>query len=63
MFRCAPLFQRIMFILECHAFRLPVRRFILDMFDKDVMRQIVLDEEWDDETESQPVTAEPILLS
>jgi rapamycin-insensitive companion of mTOR len=34
-----------MTILECHHFRLPVRRFIIDLFDKTVMRRIVLDEE------------------
>ena len=38
-----------MAILESHTFRLPVRRFILDLFDKSVMRRVVLDDEEDDE--------------
>ncbi|KAL8971770.1 MAG: hypothetical protein Q9197_003104 [Variospora fuerteventurae] len=32
-------------VLGSHNFRLPVRRFLLDLFDKDVMRRSVLDEE------------------
>lgn len=38
-----------MTILESHHFRLPVCRFVIDLFDKKVMRQIVLEEE-----DSQP---------
>lgn len=34
-----------MTILELHHFRLPVCRFVIDLFDKKVMRQIVLEEE------------------
>lgn len=34
-----------MTILESHHFRLPVCRFVIDLFDKKVMRQIVLEEE------------------
>lgn len=34
-----------MTILEGHHFRLPVCRFVIDLFDKRVMRQIVLEEE------------------
>lgn len=37
-------------ILEAHHFRLPACRFVLDLFDKKVLEQIVLEEE-DDETE------------
>lgn len=40
-----------MTILELHHFRLPVCRFVIDLFDKKVMRQIVLEEE-DSEEES-----------
>jgi rapamycin-insensitive companion of mTOR len=36
-------------ILECHHFRLPVCRFVIDLFDKKVMRQIVLEEEDSDD--------------
>ena len=39
-------------------------RFVIDMFEKDVMRQIVLDEgSDDDEAESQPMTAKPPLTA
>jgi rapamycin-insensitive companion of mTOR len=34
-----------MTILELHHFRLPVCRFVIDLFDKKVMRQVVLEEE------------------
>lgn len=39
------LFRKIMVVMECHHFRLPVRRFVIDLFDRGVMRRIVLDEE------------------
>ena len=32
-------------ILEAHHFRLPACRFVLDLFDKRVLQQIVLEEE------------------
>lgn len=35
-------------VLESHNFRLPVRRFVMELFDKNVMRHVVLDEEYDD---------------
>ena len=38
------LFQEVMEILEKHNFRLLVRRFVLDLFDKDILRQIVLED-------------------
>ena len=50
-FSSVPLFRMIMSILECHTFRLPVRRFVIDLFDKDLLRQIVLEEESDEESE------------
>ena len=40
-----------MAILEAHAFSLRVRRFVLDLFDRDMVRRFVLnneDEEVDD---------------
>lgn len=55
-----------MYILECHTIRLPIRQRIIDMFDKSVLRRIVL--EYDDEDsaadgdeigESAPNTARP----
>ncbi|TAQ85052.1 hypothetical protein B7494_g6626 [Chlorociboria aeruginascens] len=48
-FRQPQLFRKVMTLLECHNFRLPIRRFVIDLFDKSVMRQIVLDEESSDE--------------
>jgi rapamycin-insensitive companion of mTOR len=48
-------------ILEAHHFRLPACRFVLDLFDKRVLEQIVLEEE-DEESEevsdSEPETDE-----
>ncbi|OAL49356.1 hypothetical protein IQ07DRAFT_51916 [Pyrenochaeta sp. DS3sAY3a] len=43
-------FHKVMQILEAHHFRLPACRFVLDLFDKRVLQQIVLEEE-DDEDE------------
>lgn len=38
-------------ILEAHHFRLPACRFVLDLFEKRVLQQIVLEEEDDEEDE------------
>jgi rapamycin-insensitive companion of mTOR len=38
-------------ILEAHHFRLPACRFVLDLFEKRVLQQIVLEEEDDQEDE------------
>ena len=35
-------------ILETQSFRLPVRRFVLDLFDKSIMKTIVLGDDDDD---------------
>jgi rapamycin-insensitive companion of mTOR len=51
-FKSPALFKKVMLILECHHFRLPVRRFVIDLFDRSVMRQIVLDEESSEDGES-----------
>ncbi|KAI9833658.1 MAG: hypothetical protein M1826_006749 [Phylliscum demangeonii] len=42
-------FRKVMGLLEGHHYHLPMRRFILDQFDKSVLRRIVLD---DDEVEA-----------
>lgn len=64
LFKSTAIFHRVMYIFECHNFRLPVMRFVIDMFEKDVMRQIVLEEgSDDDEEESQPMTAKPPLTA
>jgi rapamycin-insensitive companion of mTOR len=52
-FKQAALWRKVMVIFECHQFRLNMRRFALDLFDKSIMRQIVLDEESGDEHEEE----------
>ncbi|KAI9683189.1 MAG: hypothetical protein M1829_005980 [Trizodia sp. TS-e1964] len=42
-FQNSSLFRKVMKILESHHYRLTVRRFIIDLFDKDVLRSVVLD--------------------
>ncbi|KAL9099671.1 MAG: hypothetical protein Q9163_004860 [Psora crenata] len=49
-FSSVKLFCKVMQVLERYNFRLQVRRFVVDVFDKGIMRRIVLDEE--SETES-----------
>ena len=44
-FNSVALFRQVMLILEKHSFRLHVRRFLIDLFDKSVMRRIVLEED------------------
>ncbi|OJD33072.1 cytosolic regulator pianissimo [Diplodia corticola] len=44
-FQKPAMFHKVMAILELHHFRLPVCRFVIDLFDKNVLRQIVLEEE------------------
>ena len=44
-------------ILEAHHFRLPACRFVLDLFDKRVLQQIVLEEE-DEEEEGEDSESE-----
>ncbi|KAF2712471.1 cytosolic regulator pianissimo [Pleomassaria siparia CBS 279.74] len=39
------IFHKVMQILEAHHFRLPACRFVLDLFDKRVLHQIVMEEE------------------
>ncbi len=45
LFSSVALFHKIMLILEKHNFRLPVRRFLIDLFDQTIRRRIVLDED------------------
>ena len=45
------LFRRVMMILEQHRFHLPVCRFVLDLFDRGVLRRVVLEESEEDEEE------------
>ncbi|KAJ6172542.1 hypothetical protein N7470_001609 [Penicillium chermesinum] len=46
------LFRKTLCILESHHFRLPSRRFFLDLFDKSVMRRIVFDEDSESDSDS-----------
>ena len=67
LFCSVPVFRKVMYILECHTIRLPIRQRIIDMFDKSVLRRIVLEydneeniNEGDEESEeSVPNTARP----
>ena len=47
------LFRRVMEILEQHRFHLPVCRFVLDLFDRGVLRRVVLEESDEDEDEDE----------
>lgn len=52
-FRSPAMFFKVLKLLERHHFRLPVLRFVMDLFDKGVMRQIMLEESSDsDEAET-----------
>jgi len=52
-FKQVGLFKKVMKILECHHFVLYIRRFVFELFDKSVMRQIVLEEENSEEEISE----------
>lgn len=51
-FSSTRLFRKTLSILQSHHYRLPARQFVLDLFDQDVLRQTVLEE--DEELESPP---------
>ncbi|USW55166.1 Putative HR1 rho-binding domain, rapamycin-insensitive companion of mTOR domain, Pianissimo family [Septoria linicola] len=46
-FSCPDLFRKVMILLASHAYRIPQYRFVIDLFEKNVLRRIVLDEEED----------------
>lgn len=48
-FKQPALFRKIMILLESHHFRLGVRHFVAELFDRSVMRRIVFEEESSDE--------------
>lgn len=52
-FTSVQLFQKTLYILQSHHYRLQARQFILDLFDKNVMRQIVLEEDDEDESDGE----------
>ena len=45
-FTSVSLFRKVMCVLESYNFRLQVRRFVIDLFDKGVMRRIVLEDDF-----------------
>lgn len=52
LFTSVVLFRKVLQILESHNFRLPARKFILDTFDKSVLRRVVLDDDSGNESET-----------
>lgn len=51
-FHDVEVFRKTMRVLERHHFRLPVCRFVIDLFDRRVLRRIVLEEDEDEDSES-----------
>ena len=52
LFTSVTLFRKVMQILESHNFRLPARKFVLDTFDKGVLRRVVLDDDSGNESDT-----------
>jgi rapamycin-insensitive companion of mTOR len=52
-FRQPALFKKIMTLLEAHHFRLSVRHFVAELFDRSVLRRIVFEEDSDDDDEME----------
>ncbi|OOQ85346.1 putative cytosolic regulator Pianissimo [Penicillium brasilianum] len=50
------LFRKALCILESHHYRLPARRFAIDLFDKSVMRRVVLEEDSESDSDSASST-------
>jgi rapamycin-insensitive companion of mTOR len=48
-FKQVSLFKKTLVLLESHHYRLWQRQFILDLFDKGIIRRIVLEEDMEDE--------------
>lgn len=51
-FKQVSLFKKTLVLLESHHYRLWQRQFVLDLFDKGIIRRIVLEEDMEDERES-----------
>lgn len=47
------LFRKALMILESHHYRLQARQFVLDLFDKSVLRRIVFESDTEDDMESE----------
>ena len=54
-FRQASLFKKVLALLDRHHIRLPALRFVVDLFDKKVLRDIVLEDDEDFDTTIQEV--------
>ena len=54
-FHSPRVFHKVMKVLEGHHFRLPVLRFVIDLFDKSVMRRIVYEEDGEEEQDGDDV--------
>lgn len=54
-FKQVSLFQKTLVLLESHHYRLWQRQFVLDLFDKGIIRRIVLEEDMDEERGSGTV--------
>jgi len=48
------MFRRVMALLECHHYRLPIRRMILELFEKSVLRHVIFGEDEDDDDDEEP---------
>jgi len=44
-FTSVALFKKVMCVLEAHNYRLQIRRFVIDLFDRGIMRRIVLEDD------------------
>ncbi|KAK3724154.1 hypothetical protein LTR37_001278 [Vermiconidia calcicola] len=58
-FRSPRLFKKTMMLLASHGYGIPQWRFVIDLFDKNVLRKIVLEEEDDEEDSDGTSDAEP----
>jgi hypothetical protein len=47
------MFKKVMVLLASHAYRIPQYRFVIDLFDKSVLRRIVLEEEEEDDDDDE----------
>ncbi|KAF4637249.1 hypothetical protein G7Y89_g821 [Cudoniella acicularis] len=56
-FRQPALFRKVMILLESHHFRLTVRRFVIELFDRSVLRRIVFEESEEDGLASEDDSA------
>lgn len=47
------LFQRVLQVLSSHRYKLPACRFVLDLFERGVLRKLVLEEDDDDDDDDE----------